>query len=363
MQENLNNDSSEITVIKHSLNNLGQLESHFRDLVNNQGQGCLHYDLSQDTKSYNILCSAMDIIEDITMAFDSYLDHQNDDKGLGYIYIFGVLEALYIQQNAVTALSHIIYEFCKIKTKFNLTEEYPELKEIREIRHWIAGHPTKSDDDRSHFITRHSVSPQGFDFISITKSNEMEFKTANLHKLIKIQANFLPKAIEKLIALLNERDQMHRDQFKEDKLIDVFKYCDFGLQGLLTDRSSDLMGRVAVHLKIIQDALQNFVQKLNARHPVYTDSNYFKLEMPILERAIKRLEAYFNFEDSSNDEDAWIWKDYVQRTLEKFKKWAIEIDDNYNGTVRELNLMSKEPITIIVDGVDFFKNKSNLNPN
>jgi hypothetical protein len=328
---------------------LGKFSNDFRDLINNEKR--LNYDLRQNDVDFNKFCSAMDIVDDILMAMFSYIEHQNDDKGLAYIYMFGLLESFYLQQNAIIALGLITYALCGQK-KFNLCTEYPEVEKVREIRNCIASHPISNTDN--HFINRHSITLESFDYMVINELNEMEFKTANLQNLIKIQAKSLSKALSDFINLLTKREQNHRDKFKDQKLFDIFKYCDFAIQRLPTDRSHVLIGSTSVHLKILEGAIQEFIGKLNTRHPVYTESAFFKHEMIHLERAIERLKAYFDSEPSTTNEDAWIWIDYIQKTIDKLKEWAKEIDNEYSGIKEEQKPQPTGPVTITINGVDFF---------
>src|SRR5260370_41892901 len=97
-----------ITTPQVALPELGALQdlaSQFRNLIN---QPRRHYALFQRQRNFNFICSAMDIIDDILFALRSYTEQHHDDQGLAYLEIFGVLQALSVQQDAVRQLYRII---------------------------------------------------------------------------------------------------------------------------------------------------------------------------------------------------------------------------------------------------------------
>ena len=91
---------------------LGQLEtlvSRMRDTVNAPRR---HYSLIQQRNDFLLVCSAMDIIGDTIMALRSYVGRDHDDQGQAYLEIFGVLQALTVQQDAVRQLHRILTGTC-----------------------------------------------------------------------------------------------------------------------------------------------------------------------------------------------------------------------------------------------------------
>jgi hypothetical protein len=98
-----------------------------RDLCNHPWKREL---LFNDRVKWNKLWASMDAIEDTQLAIETYLGLESfDGYNGGYLYIYGLLQALNIQQDAVNNLN---------KTLFNATidykNEYPKLFEIRENR-------------------------------------------------------------------------------------------------------------------------------------------------------------------------------------------------------------------------------------
>jgi hypothetical protein len=106
----------------------------------------------------------MDILDDTALALHSYVSHGHSDQGLAYLEAFGVLQALTIQQDAVRKLHEIL-----TGASINLEAAYPELKEVRDIRVRVAGHPVEGKGG-SHFMIRYTVSKGGFELWSYDQS-------------------------------------------------------------------------------------------------------------------------------------------------------------------------------------------------
>src|SRR5687767_1869174 len=116
-------------------------EQRIRDIVNDPRR---RQSLVQDRQRWLRLCSAMDVIGDTQMAVRAYLDEPLKDResaGWSYLVVYGVLQVLYVQQDAAMTLASCL----------NLTLEWPdELEPIRETRNDSIGHPT----GRGTFISR-----------------------------------------------------------------------------------------------------------------------------------------------------------------------------------------------------------------
>jgi len=104
------------------------------------------------SKNWEKICSCMDTLGDTDLAINTYFDisdnlikdlsnHFKDDNysfeyGIKYLLLYGVLQSMFIQQDAFL---DIYYEIITPEEKFskfkkNFFDKYPILKEIRDIR-------------------------------------------------------------------------------------------------------------------------------------------------------------------------------------------------------------------------------------
>lgn len=119
-------------ILKH-MATIGKLISQIRCLTNNPW---VKYVLMQDMVRWHMLCSSLDVIGDIECAISFYdqQSHLFECDGSRYILIYGILQGLVVQQDAVSNLCEALGICYDID---------PELKNIREIRNDSIGHPTK----------------------------------------------------------------------------------------------------------------------------------------------------------------------------------------------------------------------------
>src|SRR3989338_4929147 len=127
---------------------LYELTQQVRDLINHPREQSI---LSGDRKLWNQLCSSLDVIEDTELAIRSFLDGANPgDNGGKYLYVYGVLQALFAQQYAIEHL----FESLSMQAKIH---DNPVLTNIREVRNRSIGHPSKKDRPKPrtsyHFIS------------------------------------------------------------------------------------------------------------------------------------------------------------------------------------------------------------------
>lgn len=95
------------------------------------------------------LLSALDTIEDAQCAIDYYCTAEFPSERDSYLFIYGLFQAFFLQQDAINALHHIVkYQTLNISDNLKelnelLTESNSfSLKAIREIRDDLTGHPT-----------------------------------------------------------------------------------------------------------------------------------------------------------------------------------------------------------------------------
>src|SRR5690242_8032435 len=163
------------------------LEHQIRDFINGARK---QHALLKDSRAWNQLCSSLDIIGDTELAFDAYeIAPETDDPGAVYILVYGVLQALVLQQDAVMHLAEALGLKYKVA---------PPLQEVREIRNASIGHPTKRlGQPRSHFVSRISMRKGGFQLMTVYPDHgPAEFKGISLPALIAKQRSQLQAVLE-----------------------------------------------------------------------------------------------------------------------------------------------------------------------
>ncbi len=127
------------------------IEDRIREFINS---GRRQYILLQSPRTWNRLCSSLDLIGDTQLAIDSYPKFNSEqEEGAIYLIIYGILQTFLLQQNAAKDIAAALNIKVKLPKKLN---------DIRVIRNSASGHPTRQKENgfsKSCFITRMSISP------------------------------------------------------------------------------------------------------------------------------------------------------------------------------------------------------------
>ncbi|NHZ86725.1 MAG: hypothetical protein GWP19_12755 [Planctomycetia bacterium] len=124
-------------------------------------------DIGDDDK-WNLLCVSMDTLEDTIEGLKYYeLNGFGKDDSSKYIHLHGVLQLIFIQQNAIKGL------FSIFNGKNFHKSNFPTWSEIRDLRHKVTGHPTQKDCGnkiKRIYLSRISIEDDGFDLIIWNKN-------------------------------------------------------------------------------------------------------------------------------------------------------------------------------------------------
>ena len=149
------------------------------------------------------LCSCLDVIKDTELCLEAFLTKNIDglDVGNKYMYVYGALQALILQQDAVKHFT------CTLKKDYPCN---PCLKEIREVRNRSAGHPTDQGRDSGktfNFITRDSIGNLGFELgTTYADGSPNQSKCVNLPHLIEAQRNIFAPVLLDVINTIGGED-------------------------------------------------------------------------------------------------------------------------------------------------------------
>lgn len=160
-----------------------------------------------DEKSFHVLCAAMDILHDTTDAMGAYLRLESLEHkytGIEYVYIYGILNVLEVQQDALK----IIYEIFTHK-KLNLNS-ISELRKIRIMRNDIVGHSlkNKSGEYKGFGIIRHSLSADHVEVMDFSLFGRDSLKySVKIKDEIIIQLNKVSEILKQIIIFLDSSNK------------------------------------------------------------------------------------------------------------------------------------------------------------
>src|SRR5271166_6093735 len=165
------------------------------------------------------LWTAMDIIDDVESATTAYVENEFlTGVGEKYLRVYGALQGLFIQQDALVDLIKAIHPARAITLN-------DVLKDIREARNQSVGHPTNLNRKgalSAHGIVQNSIRKDGFDLLSYPEKDGKIFQHVPVLELIEKQRAEAVRILSEVVEDLREQERAHREQFREIKLRAVF---------------------------------------------------------------------------------------------------------------------------------------------
>lgn len=301
------------------------LEQKIRDFIN---EPRAKHNLLHDRAEWNKLCSSLDVIGDTEIALDAYLNTpKSKNDGENYLAVYGALQVLFVQQDAVTHLAEAL--------QVKYTPD-PLLDRIRDIRNNSIGHPTKRGGGKGkafNYISRHSLSRFGFELMTTYPDKEREFIDIDIPQLITSQRVILAKTLAEVIEILTEKEMKHRRKYRHNKLVDAFpKTLGYGYEKI----HEAIEGRFPAELgesfvQHILDTIEHFKNMLNERGALGAYDDSIAYYSQLLEYPLNKLHIHFNspIESKLNDKDAYIFLFFIRKHMGILTQLAEEIDDDY----------------------------------
>lgn len=281
--------------------------------------------------NWHMVCSSMDVIEDAELAVSAYVNNEfPDDDGDKYLRVYGVLQALFVQQDALSNLC------------LSLRIEYvpaPELKSVREIRNDSLGHPTnrRSGPTQSfHSMSRITIRKSGFQMLSqFADRHDSEFRDIDVLGLIQIQSQSVCAALERVVASLRAEEERYRAMHRQNRLQDVFPptidyYFEKMSEATYGDRGKKYG---AAHFDLVTGILGSLKQQLADRGILDAGTGIDDV-LKQLEYPMGELRFFFKEEGqrSLTDKAAYIFVYYVHRKFEELAQMAREVDEETDAS-------------------------------
>jgi len=280
------------------------------------------------------LCSSLDVIGDTDLALYSYLsDSFPSTEGARYLVVYGIVQILYVQQDAIKNLLDAI------EIKINPTE-YPRLSRIRDIRAASIGHPTKKASKGGasyHFITRATLRRTGFMLLSNRPDGSTQWEGIVIPDLVAQQREDVEIILRRIITILEEDEERHRQEFRTERLENLlphvlsyhFQKINEATAGTITPATAAL-GRVNVQM--IRDTLNGFGVAMRRRgldeayrvNESLADILYPLTEIDEFLQAVEQ-----GRQPRLNERLAYICSFFAESRVEALQSMAREIDGQY----------------------------------
>ena len=135
------------------------------------------------------MCGSLDAIGSAQLAVDAFKSHKNDTNNIGlkHLMAYGLLQSLYVQQDAVSNLCESIDvpKPLNVQYRDDLQRNHPNLHKIRQLRNTGIGHPSRDTKENTHsflikgddltlyrFDKIGNFSSENYDILDIIKTQE-----------------------------------------------------------------------------------------------------------------------------------------------------------------------------------------------
>ena len=306
--------------------------SEIRDFINFTSPRKGHA-LLQDSALWYMLCSSMDIIGDMEYALESYLTEDPNTSKIGrmYLLVFGALQALYVQQDAINTLHQALDIPYTIDSS---------IENIREIRNDAAGHPTNRRNKKAfNFINRSFLSVHKFELMTLDPTNtsggRLNSKHVNINvaDLIATQRSVFLDVLGDVIETLKEEEVKHRKKFAGEKLVDTLSNTTYPFEKIFTainNVHSDHAQLVGGYVDRILECFMAFRDGLKERgEPDDNISDKYEY----LEYTLKHIKDYFENEQKTHvhGKDLYVFACFAQQKIDELRDTARYIDEKYSS--------------------------------
>jgi hypothetical protein len=187
---------------------------------------------------WNFTISSLDLVRDTARSLVWYIDESNKITFNAYFSVTGVLQILFVQQEAMKTLSNLFLDEQIDIWKDSL---FIDVKEIRESRNELVGHPNATYSGRGKMkassfkegnVTVTDVLPylntDGFKYKYRVWGNKKSYtKEIDLFNWIDKQAKVFVKTVDNMIKNIKKLDKEFKFKFQDDGLFEfAYKVSD-----------------------------------------------------------------------------------------------------------------------------------------
>jgi hypothetical protein len=283
--------------------------------------------LSSVPFDWHQLWTALNTIDDVELAIHSYLEGEFPaGPGEQYLRLYGVFQALFVQQDA---MRHFI-EIIRPGTPFVLADV---LRDVREARNASVGHPTevqRKGEVSAHGISRSTIGRDGFLLMSFSDKGGSSFTNVPVLELIAKQRKEVVRVLLEVVKQLKADDEEHKGKFRGRSLKDCFRLVTYAFEKISANlRGKDLLG--AWGAGELQSSLTMFEKMLNERGLTIETYDSIKYYYAEIEYPLAELQKFFakQASDIASAKAAIVYANALRGWFSELMDIAQEIDEEY----------------------------------
>lgn len=169
----------------------------------------------KDRQKWALFCTCLDTLGDTQSAIEAFKETSKEaNKSELYLRVYGALQAMFVQQDALHNLAELLGISVDIKTD-------PCVKSIRDVRNNIVGHPTARGPEKrrySYRISQHTLGATRFEALEIDPQCDPKIIEVNVYELTMRNERLLTRFLENIIAHVRLQWIDHAKKFRRKLL-------------------------------------------------------------------------------------------------------------------------------------------------
>lgn len=254
-------------------------------------------ELLSNRQKWMRLTSALDVLEDTSWAIEYYINSIFPDEIRGkYLYTYGLLQALFVQEDAANSLSIALFD-----QKIDFERDYPSAFSIREIRNDVIGHPTQRGANEYIYLAQCSLSKGSFYYIKENSdSGEFDSIDVDVFSVIDDAASCVNSVLQEALNILDVEFKEYIEKHRGRKMKEIFNLLNYAREKALLDAHMGEWGYSATKGMVEKcenelalrygsvEAMDSYKYLLDEIHELYSLIDNGVLEIPAEWRAMTK---------------------------------------------------------------------------
>lgn len=171
------------------------MDYKIREIINRNGEEFYNKYFRNHRDDWNMLCASMDTLGDTSLATQNFIEKELGQKiGEKYLKLYGLLQAVFLQQDAIKFLFEIIKKNFDVKTAILGWDNYSRKNwdSLRGYRNLSSGHPIENKrfekgKTKRALISRITISADEFQLLICDEKHvALEFQDVQVKDLVKM---------------------------------------------------------------------------------------------------------------------------------------------------------------------------------
>lgn len=283
--------------------------------------------LIENNKKWLQITASLNVFVDSYRAVQYYCDSAfPEETGGQYMYLYGLLQALFLQQDAASSISKSLFE-----KGIDWKSEYPDAYHARELRNDVAGHPTCRDGGKFViYLEQISLHKESFGYMRCysDKGKASEYICVGVQKTIDDTHSCINAVLRKTSEALEAEYQAYIKKFKEVKMRNIFDGLPYAKEKVL---ANDLLKPEGY--RNVKNMVKQCEAELVNRYRAVDALDSFADVLKKIHTAFKLIDNELNaITAPTRNEIEQCLQEYLFDRLDELQQLCIEVDEAFEKT-------------------------------